>query len=100
VLTLNKNLSITRGKIRHRLALVTWRDSISHSQSWTPLDEIVDRCGTVAEGYSVGWLISIDSLHVVLCPNVLEVPGEDIRTDGSGGMTIPREAVVSIKYLT
>jgi hypothetical protein len=101
VLTLNKNLSITSENVRHRLALVTWRDSVSHPADWIRLDRIIKGNGKVAVGYSVGWIISLDRETVVICPNVVGIPGDEYdHTDGNGGMTIPREAVVSIKYLT
>lgn len=98
-LSLAKDRSLELDGKPRRLAIVHWRDSSSHPQSWTRFRDIDEECGRPAVGYSVGWIIKANSDVVVICPSVIEIFGRGGGIDVSGGTTVPRESVVSIEYL-
>jgi hypothetical protein len=83
-----------------RLAVIDWRDSSGHSSRWERVDDILDQSSRAGRCVSVGWVLHDDKDAIVLIPHLAEISGIAGGIDGSSGITIPRECVVKIIYLT
>lgn len=78
-----------------KLVMVEWVDSYGVSSSWEDTSDIskVQPVNCV----SVGWVLFEDDTVVTVLPHKAILPGGG--TQGCGEMTIPRQAIISVKPL-
>jgi hypothetical protein len=75
----------------YKLAKVCWVDSRGVSAHWQELEHI--RNDGVCHVWSVGWVIRDTEEFIQLCPHIGHDPDQ-----GCGEMSIPKVAIVKIKY--
>jgi len=79
-----------------RLVLIDWLDSYGCSSEWQPVDEVK---ATALRCKSVGWLIQDAEDCKVIIPHLSESDHSHAKQQGCGDMTIPSQAILSIKDL-